>query len=250
MNLKFFDVQASILGATVGRKDVVSADEMLEDMAPLGITQILTRIAPDEREVDVEVSNSKIYDEGSRHRQIVPCPVVVPNTAGDLADEKEQVAEAITRGAAAMRIRPAADAWFVADWISDPLFHALSERKMPLYLSAGVADESLAAAIAGRFPELPILYAEVGYRSHRTLLPMLERFPSIRLSIGNNYAIHEGIEQIVERTGADRLVFGTAFPGSEPAAAVTQLLYANISEEEKQLVASGNMERLVEEIRQ
>ncbi|NQT91479.1 MAG: hypothetical protein HQ559_01865, partial [Lentisphaerae bacterium] len=145
MNLQFFDVQACILGATVGRKDVVSASDMLDDMKPLGITRVLTRIAPDDIEVDFELSNAKIYEEGSAHEQIVPCPVVVPNTGGDLPDEKEQVAEAVARGAAAMRIRPGHDAWFVADWISDPLFHALSERRMPLYLAAGVANEQLAA---------------------------------------------------------------------------------------------------------
>lgn len=249
MNLQFFDVQAGILGATVGRKDVVSADEMLDDMRPLGITRILTRIAPDDIEVDFELSNLKIYEEGSTNEQIVPCPIIVPNTGGDVPHEKEQVAEAVARGAAAMRIRPGHDAWFVADWISDPLFRALIERRMPLYLAAGAADEQLAASIAGRFPELPILYAEVGYRSQRVLLPLLETFPNIRLSIGNNYAIHEGIEQIVRRTGADRLVFGTHFPVSEPAAAVTQLVYADISDEEKHLVASGNMERMAEEIR-
>ena len=54
-----------------------------------------------------------------------------------------------------------------------------------------------------------------------------------------------GIEQIIERVGPTRLLFGTGFPSAEQTAAVTYLTYANISEEKKTLIGSANMDRLI-----
>ena len=49
--------------------------------------------------------------------------------------------------------------------------------------------------------------------------------------------------------GADRLLFGTGFPDAEGMMAITQLMYADLADEQKRLIGAGNLERLIGEVR-
>tara|TARA_B100000809_G_scaffold167968_1_gene165331 strand:- start:2455 stop:3210 length:756 start_codon:yes stop_codon:yes gene_type:complete len=246
MLIPLFDIQASILGYAPGTTDSAGAEELLASAERLGITRTLVRREPEIGGTsDPMHANETIYAACEAHPGLVPCPIVVPNTAYDLPDETEQVADAIHHGAAAAYIRCGADHWFAADWVSDNLFGAVSERALPVYVGSETMSQRELATIAERFPRLPIIYTQIDYRAQRTLLPLLETFPNIYASIGNPYNIHMGIEQIIERVGPTRLLFGTGFPGAEQTAAVTYLTYANISEEEKALIGSANMDRLI-----
>jgi len=59
--------------------------------------------------------------------------------------------------------------------------------------------------------------------------------------------VHNGLEDICERFGARRLLFGTGYPQFALGPAITMIASAQISNHDKQLIASGNMRRLIEE---
>jgi len=248
MTVRLIDVQAGFGGAAPGRRETVSAGELAASLGALRIERALARIEPETLETDVELSNRKLADAAAAHRELIPCPVIVPATGGDLPPEPEQVDAFVRQGAWAATIRPAADGWVIADWLSDPLFRAMEARALPLLCLEPLVPLDKVAEIAGRFPRLPLILAKVGYRAQRILLPLLERFPNIRLSTGNNNTAHFGIEQVVERVGPERLLFGTGFPVSEPMAAVTQLAYALVPDEARAMIGALNLERLAEGI--
>lgn len=251
MSIELFDIKASILGYAPGTTDSATPEVLLASAGRLGITRTLVRRAPEiHGSSDQLHANELIYAACEANSGLLPCPIVVPNSGYDLPDETAQVDDAIDHGAGAACIRCGQDSWFIADWISDPLFAALSERALPVYVGSDVLGQRDLAALAERFPGLPLVYAEIGYRENRTLLALLERFSNVYVSIGNPFNVHMGIEQLVERVGADRILFGTGFPESEQAAAVTYLAYADVSDEEKQLIGSGNMQRLIGAINQ
>ena len=56
-------------------------------------------------------------------------------------------------------------------------------------------------------------------------------------------------DRFVATVGAERLLFGTGFPEAESMSAVTQLMYAEISDEQKRLIGAGNLKRVISEIR-
>ena len=58
-----------------------------------------------------------------------------------------------------------------------------------------------------------------------------------------------GFERASQRVGAERVLFGTGFPVSEPMAAVAQLMYADISDHDRAMIGAGNLANLVEGIR-
>jgi len=59
---------------------------------------------------------------------------------------------------------------------------------------------------------------------------------------------HAQIEELSNRIAAERQQMSLA-PPTEPMAAVTYLMYADISDEEKAMIGSANVERLIGEIR-
>lgn len=246
------DIQAGFGGATPGQPDIPTARDWLAEMNRLKIGRSLVRMVPEDLEIDARHSNDRLFAACRRQRRLIPCPVVLAAGAKDVLPEDRQVDGLIRRGAGAVWIRPAHDCWSLAPWCSDKLFAALEQRRLPLLcVNRGNQVVSLeqTAEIAGRHPRLPILLVELAYNQLRMLIPLLDRFPNISLSLGNNLTLHRGIERLVEEVGARRLIFGTGYPKSEPMAAVTQLMYAEVSTQDQRMIGAGNFERLQREVR-
>ncbi len=245
MTLRLFDVQTGFGGAKRGETLVVTREECLGSLARLDIAAGLVRTLPDAMETDAVVPNALLFAACVGHPELVPCPIALPAAAGEVAPEPDQIDAFIRQGAGAALIRPVRDDWTFAFWVCDPLLVAMQERRLPLFCAAGYVTFEQTAQIAERYPKLPIILAEVGYRSQRTIVPLLQTFRNVHLSIGNNWTIHRGIEDLVDKVGPEQLLFGTGFPVSEPMMAITQLVYAEIPDEHKQAVGAGNVERLL-----
>lgn len=247
--IKLFDAFCGFGGASPGARAVVSANELLDEMQRLSIYRSLVRVTPVDLDNDIPVSNHRLYTTHHQAPSLIPCPVVAPNGAKDLLPETDQIDDAIRQGAGAVCIRPGHDYWTLAPWACDALFQALTDRQLPVVCLDSLVSLEQVGILAERYPSLPLLLMQANYRQQRMLLPLLQTFPNVSLSLGYSYAVHMGIEQLCAHIGASRLLFGTGFPLSEPMSAITYLLYAYISTEEKMLIGSGNMERLLEGIR-
>jgi len=248
MSIELFDVQCGFGGARAGDPAVVSAEALLREMGRLHISAALTRRVPDDRLEDVPASNAVLYAARDEHPSLIPCPVVVPSRGGSLPPEHAQVAAHVAQGCGAVSIRPAKDYWDLAPWVCHRLFDALQERNMPVFCLASDVSLVQVGDLAGRFPSLPIIVAGVHYRQQRILLPLLETFPGVHLSLGNCYTVHRGIEELVAKIGPERLLFGTGFPESEPMTAITQLMYADLTDDDRRLIGAANLRRLISEV--
>ncbi len=248
MIIPLFDAQCGFGGAVPGVAELVTTGDLLAEMERADLARALVRITPETLDGDVPASNAGLFAACAEQPAFTPCPIVVPATGGDFPPEEEQVADLIACGARAVWIRPDFDHWLLADWQSGPLFAALEQRRLPVVCLQRLVKIADLAELASRHPALPLLYAELSYREQRTYLPLLEHFPNIRLVLGAPYSVHGGIEQLVARVGASRLLFGSGLPAAGPMAAITQLVYAEISEGDKQRVGAGNLEALVEEV--
>ena len=248
MRVELFDVQCGFGGMTPGVAALVGVNDLVAEMARLQIAAALVHAAPEDRTGEVPASNAMLYTVHAERPELTPCPVVVPSRGSELPPEAEQVDTHLRHGSGAVFIRPSVDCWSLAPWVCDQLFGALQERRVPVLSLERMVNLDQIGELAGRFPSLPIIVAGVHYRQDRLLLPLLEAFPRVYLSIGNNYTVHRGIEQYVASVGPERLLFGTGFPDAEPMTAITQLMYADISDDDRQLIGAVNLERLISEI--
>jgi hypothetical protein len=250
VTLALFDVQAGFGGVMPGKREVYSDAALRADMQRLQIGRALVRITPEELDKDVALSNRMLYDAcRASQGTLVPCPVLLPASGGDFPKEDEQVAQAVASGAGAGVLRPGPDRWDLAEWSSGKLLAAMEDRRLPAFCLARLVSLPDVGRLAAGYPRLPIIVAEVVYRDHRLVCGLLESFPNVLLSMGSNYTVHGGIEDIVKRFGAGRLLFGTGAPRAEPAMAVLQLVYADIPDVDRQAIGSENLDRLIGGIR-
>jgi hypothetical protein len=124
----------------------------------------------------------------------------------------------------------------------------LARRNVPLVLSMerGGVDYPLVDRLLAEFPRLPCILCDVGvWGVDRFTRPLLERFPHLFLET-SCLALHDGVlDSLVRAYGAGRFVFGTGFPERHPASAMLPLVHADMSEEDKQAIASGTLARLL-----
>ncbi len=243
--IELFDAQAGFGGGRRGEGWIPSAEELLGHMERLSIARALVRTDFEGMDCNVPLSNQILYETCAGNKSLVPCPTVLSATGGDVPSETEQIDELIRNDGGAVTVRPEQDSWSIAEWCSGKLFSGLRERRVPVLCRQSAFEFETIAELAGRYPELPIVLFQVGYRFQRTLIPLMKKFDNVYLSVGCPYSVHRGLEQMTELVGADRLLFGTGFPASDMMPGITMLTYAELSDADKQLIGSGNLERLI-----
>ena len=249
MGIPLLDVQCGFGGFRPGVREIVSADDCIAEMDRLDVQRALVRITPCELDKDVRRSNELLYEAHRRHARLIPCPTVVPYCGDEIPKEETQVDEALANGAGAVVLRPQDDLWLLEEWCCGKLLAALEDRAVPVLCQTSMVPLPDAARIAERRPALPLVITGINYRTYRTLWRLLEAFDNVLLSIGLNFAMHRAIEELVKAFGPERMLFGTGWPDVEMMPAITQLMYADISNGDKQLIGSGNLERLMGGIR-
>ena len=132
----------------------------------------------------------------------------------------------------------------------EPVLRALESCHMPLAidLAGRSAFVTFDVSLFGRFPDVPFIIENFGgYPLHRLLWAMRE-FANVYLSTAG-FTVHCGPELICGELGADRLIFGSAWPQVPPGVALGPVLLSGLSDGERRKVAGDNFRALAEGIR-
>ena len=98
-------------------------------------------------------------------------------------------------------------------------------------------------------PDLTLVITEHGSWGHdRLFRPLVERYENIYRD-SSRYALDGGIRDFVGKYGAERLLFGTGFPHWNAGGPILMLMHADIAEKEREMIASGNLERILGRVR-
>ena len=82
----------------------------------------------------------------------------------------------------------------------------------------------------------------------RMFRPLIERFPNFYVDT-TQYEADGGIASFCKKYGPERMLFGSGFPERCMAAAMVEIAHAEIPDSEKELIAAGNLTRLMKEVR-
>jgi hypothetical protein len=159
---------------------------------------------------------------------------------------REEIVRLATEEKALFRICPAQDACPVTTWMFDWIPDVLTQTKTPLLISLQELDLRDAAELKRAYPELRFVITNTTQWMNRQYLRFAQYFPDVYFDTTNIIEYH-GLENLVKLLGAQRFLFGTYSPEKEPYDKVFQMMHCDLSQEQKQLIAYGNFERLVEE---
>ena len=97
------------------------------------------------------------------------------------------------------------------------------------------------------FPSMPIVVAHLdGYGLYDFAIEMMQKYDNVHFDISAHGASREGmLEDAVARVGAERILYGTDYPGYSPKAFVEAVLRANITDTDRENICYNNAARLL-----
>lgn len=181
------------------------------------------------------------------HDGLTPVINLMPPVFKEESFTPEQLTKLINEHSPLFRIRPSIYAVSPSKWMYGELLELLERSRSPLLVSVwelGGSFEAL-AAMKAEYPGLPLVLTNTDQWYNRQIIAFCKAFPNTYMDT-TNLIEYEGVENYCELLGAEKIIFGSGMPYKEPYDKMFQLMFSEISEEEKQLIAYKNYDRLLE----
>ncbi len=246
--LRFFDGNAMIGWRAAPHPETIwHPRDFARDYAYYGIGAALVHSAS-AIEYHQDYGNRRLLEEIRDIPGLLPEWVLLPHHTHEIAPADELIPEMLELGVRAARILPKTHGWPMSDGVAGPLLNELHERCIPLFVDVTELGIDAAVSLCERLPELPVILCGVGWGTDRQIEPALERVPNLYIET-HAFQGHRAYERVARQFGADRLIFGTGLPDCSPGAAMMMSLYEDITDEEREMIAGGNLLRLLKGVK-
>lgn len=228
-----------------------SAGELLASMDYYGIAEALVYSVA-ALECDANFGNQRLLEEVADHPRLHPSWVVVPgpNAAPDV-----QVAAVVAARVRAVRIAPTDHGIVLSGGLLDGLLSALELHRVPLFVDFGLrhwsdnqTDWGWVDRACTTHPRLPLVLTRQALGATPSLVCLLERHRNLHLDT-SFYQPCGGLAALCERGLAGQLVFGTGMPFADASLPVAALAYSRADKQSRIAIGSGNLRRLIEDVR-
>ena len=153
-----------------------------------------------------------------------------------------------SHGVKLLKAMPHACRYVMCDVTMGEQLGLYEDCKIPIYLEPQ-PDYQYIYQVLKEFPKLTVILCNIGiWPSLRLIYPLLKKYPNVYFETGD-FGMTHGYEEVCERFGSQRLLYGSNFPSNAPGCSLNCLLTANITEEERENIAYRNMERLLSEVK-
>jgi len=259
---KLFDCNASF-----GLLDVpplryaATADELLAEMDFCNIDEALVTCAAQRCDSPL-VGNELVLEYTRGHPRLHPAWMLLPPQTGEQAPTVDLfLADMAKAGVKALWALPARNRYLLNAATFGSLFEELIQHRVPLFLPLEEAVPGVSGVTAyhlgwqlvddllTQFPRLTLVVASPNvWGEDRYFRPLIGPHRHLLLEI-SSYELGRGLEEFCRHYGPSQLLFGTRYPEVPMGGPVLNLLNADIGREDKKLIGSGNLTRLLQEVR-
>ena len=239
---------------------LTTADELIADMDKHEVDiSVITNIGWTTHELCVE-TNDYILESVARypHRLVGFC-TVQPNSYDAAIDEIERCAQGGIRGVG--ELRPDMQLFDLKDAeVIEPFIDVISKLKLILlthasepvghqYPGKGAVTPDMLYPFITNFPDLIIVCAHWGGG-----LPFYALMPEVKQAMRNVYFdtaaspflySPQVYHQVIQLVGADKILFGSDYPLLTQNRLISEIRSLDLSEETRNLILSGNAQRLL-----
>jgi hypothetical protein len=223
-----------------------TVEGLLAEMERLGIQRALVSHTL-ARTYDPVQGNQILMDEIAGHEALLPCWTLLPPACGEMAPPDELLAEMAQAGVRAARFYPREHSYPLAEWQCGELFEALDRRRYVVLLDLAQASWGEIERICRTYSRLALVVTRVGYRELRPLFALLSAHSNLYCDL-SNLSTYLGIEEILDRFGSERLLFGTGLPTADPGGPLARLGYTDAPPAALDAIAHGNLDRLLDRV--
>lgn len=252
--LKFFDCNASY-----GRLDVppiqyaATPTDLVAEMDFCGVAEALVTCAAQRCDSPL-VGNELVIEETRDQPRLHPAWVLLPPQSDEQAPTVDQfLTDMRQAGVKALWVFPARNKFLLNATTFGAVFETLIERSIPVFYPLEEAPPAAGwqqvDTLLADFPQLTLVAANHNvWGQDRYFRPLIERYPRLYLDIAA-YEQGRGLEDFCRRYGAERLLFGTRYPEVPMGGPMLNVAHADISPQDRELIASGNLSRLLQEVK-
>lgn len=222
--------------AECGIREALVAHNAAVEGDPVSGNQLLTRALN-----DAELASAGLT--------LHPAWVLLPPSTGELGTVEELRKNLEANRVRAALLYPEMHSYSAAEWSCGAIYELCEAMRMPLFtrLNLDFGYDALHTLLSNH-RGLRLVLRNADYRMPRNIYRLFDLFEGFAVESGR-YSAFGGIEDVVRRWGAGRLVFGSGAPGYSPGAAVGMVALAGIDEESRRRIAGGNLLALMEGIR-
>jgi len=253
--MKFFDSNCFIgLPTNAILRPVATARELLAAMDRSGIEQALVWHVAQRDASDIlgnELLCRELNTLAPEDRQrLTGCWCILPPITNEMPAGAELFSQMAANGIKALRVFPDPHRFLLREETFGGLLNDMITRRIPLMLSLeGAVTWQNIYDLLRAFPELVCILCDLGsWGATRYYYPLIERYPNVYIEISDTY-LDGGIEDFTAKFGARRMLYGSGFPVQSHGGMMLALKHSEISDADKQAIAAGNLERLMQDVK-
>ena len=178
--------------------------------------------------------------------ELYGCWSLLPSSTGEITPPGELPKAMKKSNIAALALNPQANRYMPRASVIGDYLEMAQERSIPVLLNTGRGlTLEQADALMSEFRNLTAIltYANC-WPSDRQFRPFLDSYPNLYLDM-SYIQTASWLPDITQRYGAGRVLFGSAFPECYIGAHMMVVLHAELSDDDKALIAGGNLKKLL-----
>jgi hypothetical protein len=255
MDLEFFDCNAcyGMEASANGSRPAHTLEGLQQEMARAGVAKAVVHRV-EQWSASPLVANEMLADD-LRSAGVGALPhlwgtwCLLPTHTHELPEPAEMPAMMKEHRIIGWRLYPGRSRFLVKGFTLREWLELALARKIPIFISTAHGTElGQVADLMEDFPKLTVVLTFANeWPSDRLLRPFVACFPNLYLD--TTFLMTDGgIESFVEEYGSSRLLYGSGFPRAYFGAGMLMVRHAQIPEEDRMAIASGNLERMVREV--
>lgn len=232
---------------------VEKTETLLEEMVFCGINRALVRHITMEEGSPV-VGNELVLQETASFNALEPSWAILPPQTKELGTLDEFLTQMKVKSIRALWAFPSRHCYLLNRATFGELFEIMIQRQIPLFIptrehSDGLEGFAMIDALLRDFPKFIVVATNHGcWGQDRLFRPLIEQYENFYIDT-SSYQLDGGISDFCKRYGPYRMLFGTGFPEIPMGGPLLTLAQAEISDEAKEAIFGGNLERLLKEVR-
>lgn len=249
--MSLFDVNV-MLGPTQddAEPSLQRVDDLLREMDHHGIAEALV-YSSHARYAHPREGNWQLLKQLEGHRdRLHPCWMLLPPATAELPAPAQIVRQMRENGIRAARLLPGQHLFPVSHRILGPLLEALEAEAIPLILDleryhwSAMSPWDAIFALCEAYPRLPVILLREGGATPRALYHLWDGFPNLYLETSYIQSAN-CLEEICERFGPGRLLFGSGLPRFDAGGAVGTVHGSALTDQQRADIAGNNARRIL-----
>ena len=225
-----------------------SATELLADMDYYGVEKALVRHDLI-KEVAAGTTNrliAEILQKEDPDQRLTGVWCILPHSCDEIPEPDEFFRQMKENRIGAITLCPFEHRYQPRRIVIGKIMDAAAERKIPVLLDAFAGKWKELYDFLEIFPDNTYIYAEDWgkWGSDRNIRPLLETYPGFHFEIAR-YWVPEGVRDLAEKYGAERILYGSNFPAGNQGCGMLQLKYSGLDKESIAKIAGKNLERIL-----